>query len=405
MPEQLVAPVSSSLGSSVRSYRIESIDVVRGLLMVLMALDHVRDYFTNAGVDPVDPVHSWPALFGTRWVTHLCAPGFIFLAGVSAYFQRQRKDARTLGRFLFTRGLWLIFLEVTVVSLGWSFAIGLPMMQVIWAIGASMVVLAGLQFLPVRTVGFVGIMLILFHNLLDPIRAQSFGHWKDAWLILHQDGLITYHGHALLICGYPLIPWIGVMALGYRFGALIHGTPGRRQLVCAIAGVCSLTLFVVLRLMHGYGDPLGGWQHLSPASHSVMSFFSVEKYPPSLHYLLATLGINLLLLALADRAVQHARAPRIRAFFDVYGRVPFFFYILHIYLIHGLALLTAFAVGANWHYWLTPDVVFFDSLPGWGYGLPVIYAVWIFVVLVLYLPSRWFRGVKDTRRDWWLSYL
>ena len=388
-----------------RSYRIESVDVLRGLLMVLMALDHARDYFSSAAIDPTDPAHSWPALFIARWVTHLCAPGFILLAGASVYLQRQRKSAATLTRALILRGLWLIFLEITVVSFGWSFGFGMPIFQVIWVIGACMLALAGLQWLPLPAVGLFAAIVIFGHNLLDPIHASALGYWADAWHMLHERGLITFHAHPIAVYGYPVIPWIGVMALGYCFGAVITQGPDRRQRISALLGAFSLGLFVLLRLTHSYGDPGPGFEHLDTPTHTMMSIFSVQKYPPSLHYLLATLGIVFLLFSLFDRAAEHARTPRLRAFFVVYGRVPFFFYILHIFLIHALALLIAAATITNWRYWITPDVVFMSHLTGWGYSLPIVYAVCIAVVSVLYPACKWFSQLKDRRRDWWLSYL
>ena len=388
-----------------RSYRVESVDVLRGLLMVLMALDHARDYFSSATIDPTDPIHSWPALFITRWVTHLCAPGFILLAGASVYLQRQRKSAAMLTRSLILRGLWLIFLEITVVSFGWSFGFGMPILQVIWVIGVCMIALAGLQWLPMPAVGLFGAIVILGHNLLDPIHASALGRWSDAWYIVHERGLLTFHARPIALYGYPVIPWIGVMALGYCFGAVVTQAPKRRQRISALLGIASLGAFVLLRLTHSYGDPGPGFEHLNTPIHTMMSFFSVQKYPPSLHYLLATLGIVFLLFSIVDRAAEHARTPRLRAFFDVYGRVPFFFYILHIFLIHTLALIVAAASGANWRYWITPDVVFMSHLTGWGYSLSTVYTVCIAVVFVLYPACAWFSHLKDRRRDWWLAYL
>lgn len=405
MHQQVMAARPSSLRSSGRSYRIESVDVLRGLLMVLMALDHTRDYFSSATVNPADPIHSWPALFATRWITHLCAPGFILLAGASAYLQRQRKSAATLSRFLFTRGLWLIFLEVTVVSFGWSFGIGMPIFQVIWVIGACMIVLSGLLWLPLPAIGFFAAIVILGHNLLDRIHAANLGRGADAWRVFHESGPLTFHAHPFALFGYPLIPWVGVMALGYCYGTVVAQAPERRQRISALLGAASLGIFTVLRLTRSYGDPGPGLQHLATPAHTAMSFFDVQKYPPSLHYLLATLGIILLLFALFDYTVQHARVPRLRAFLNVYGRVPFFFYILHIFLIHALALTVAAAIHTNWHYWITPDNVFMNHLANWGYSLPVVYAIWISVVLVLYPLCAWFSSLKDSRCDWWLSYL
>jgi len=388
-----------------RGYRVESIDVLRGLLMVLMALDHTRDYFSSAVIDPTDPIHSWPALFITRWMTHICAPGFILLAGASVYLQRQRKSAATLTRSLILRGLWLIFLEITVISFGWSFGVGMPIFQVIWVIGVCMLALAGLQWLSLPAIGLFAAIVILGHNMLDSIHASAMGNWSDAWYILHERGWLTFHAHPIALYGYPVIPWIGVMALGYCFGAVITLAPERRQRISALLGAVSLGSFALLRLTHSYGDPGPGFEHLDTPAHTMMSIFSIQKYPPSLHYLFATLGIVFLLFSIFDRAVEHSRTPRLRAFFDVYGRVPFSFYILHIFLIHGLALLVAATTIANWRFWITPDVVFTSHLTGWGYSLLVVYIVCSAVVLALYPACSWFSQLKDRRRDWWLSYL
>jgi uncharacterized membrane protein len=404
MPQQLAAAIPSKPQSAGRTYRIESIDVLRGLLMVIMALDHTRDYFSNATVNLTDPVHSWPALFFTRWITHICAPGFILLAGASVYLQRQRKSAATLTRFLLLRGLWLIFIEITLVSFGWSFWLGPPILQVIWVIGVCMIVLAGLQWLPLPAVGIFGAIVIFGHDLLDRIHFAS-GISKNAWEIFHERGMLTFHGYQFAMLGYPVIPWIGVMALGYCFGSVVAQSPANRQRISAWLGLASLAVFTLLRLTGSYGDRTYSFQHLATPARTIMSFFAVEKYPPSLHYLLATLGVVLLLFSLTDYAVEHTWTPRVRAFLDVYGRVPFFFYIVHIFLIHALALAIARAVNPNWRYWITPDVVFTSHFNGWGYSLPIVYAIWIAVVLVLYPSCAWFSRLKDQRRDWWLSYL
>jgi uncharacterized membrane protein len=396
---------SSPTQSVGRGYRIESLDVLRGLLMLLMALDHTRDYFSSAAIDPADPVHSWPALFFTRWITHLCAPGFILLAGASVYFQRQRKSAMAVTRTLILRGLWLVLLEVTVVSFGWSFGIGLPILQVIWVIGISMILLAGLQWLPLPVVGAFGVIVVFGHDLLDRIHAASLGHSADVWRILHERGLLTFHGHPVAVYGYPVIPWVGVMALGYCFGTIAGQAPKLRQRISAIIGTASLGLFALLRLTHGYGDPGRGFEHLGTLGHTVMSFLSVQKYPPSLHYLMATLGVVLLLFTLFDKLVTAGRLGRVRAFLSIYGRVPFFFYVLHIFVIHGLALIVAIATNPNWRFWITPDVVFLTHFNGWGYSLPVVYLIWISVLLALYPLCSWFSRLKDQRRSWWLAYL
>jgi uncharacterized membrane protein len=406
----MASPVLSSSVASVtlprmRRPRLEAVDVLRGLLMIVMALDHTRDYFSSATVNPADALHSWPALFATRWVTHLCAPGFVMLAGASAWLQRDRgKSTAALSRFLFTRGLWLIFLEMTLISFGWQFTLRLLIFQVIWALGAAMVALAGLVWLPATAVGILGAFLVVGHNLLDGIHAQTLGSWGDVWETLFERGSLTVHHHMFGVMGYPVIPWIGVMALGYWFGTLLTQTPERRRRYSVLIGLAMLAAFVVLRGTGSYGDP-NHWHALATRMQTAMFFMQVEKYPPSLQYLLATGGILLLLYALFDKAVEEKFTPRIRAFLDIYGRVPFFYYVLHIYLLHILALLGTMAIGMDWRYWTRPGSTFFSNLDGWGMSLPGVYAVWIFVAVVLYVPCRWFAGVKARRRDWWLSYL
>ena len=303
--------------------RLESIDLLRGLLMILMALDHTRDFFSSAGVDTTDPLTSWPALFFTRWVTHLCAPGFIALAGTSIYLQRKRGKTRPqLTKFLITRGCWLIFLELTVIDFGWFFKFPLPFFQVIWAIGATMIVLAVLQWLPVAVVGAIGAAIVLLHNLLDPIQASSFGATADFWMLFHEPGMMTYHGHPIGMALYPLLAWIGVICLGYAFGPVVVAAPMRRRQIAVILAVIFLPAFSALRVMSGYGDRFH-WHPLATVSQSEMFFFEVQKYPPSLEYLLATFGFLLLLYAGFDKAAGENWLPRLRGFFETYGRVPF----------------------------------------------------------------------------------
>ncbi len=386
------------------SRRLESVDLLRGLLMLLMAIDHTRDYFTSvSGFDPTDPLRSFPSLFATRWITHLCAPGFLALAGASVYLQRRRgKSAGAMAKLLATRGLWLIFLEVTVISFGWSFALA-PGLLVIWSIGVSMLFLSSLQRLSTVAIGAIGAAIVLLHNLLDHV-APAPGAFTLIWTLLHQPGPIFFHGQVIAFAMYAVVPWIGVIALGYAFGPVTAMEPHRRRRMSAWLGVLFLGIFTVLRLFHGYGDPIPFHRISSPA-RSVMSFLQVEKYPPSLHYLLATFGVLLLLYAMLDLAVTRNWLQALRGFVETFGRVPFFYYVLHIYLLHSAALLLTAAQGRNWRFWLQPGAVFIDHLPGWGYGLPGVYLVWLLLVLALYLPCKWFAGVKAHSRAWWLSYL
>jgi len=385
--------------------RLESIDILRGLLMILMALDHARDFFTSdSGFNPTDPLRSWPALFATRWLTHLCAPGFIALAGTSVFLQHKRGKPRgEITKLLVTRGLWLIFLEITVISFGWSFALG-PALQVIWVIGVSMIFLAMLLRFSPAIIGSVGAVIVLGHNLLDGIKTDGVGGDAFLWRLLHQQGPIFVHGHMVGFILYPLVPWIGVICLGYAFGPVAASEPGKRQKISMLLGVALLLAFSLLRIFHGYGDR-DQFRYLATPAETMMSFLEVDKYPPSLHYLLATLGVLLLLYAFFDLAVTRDWARPLRGFVETYGRVPFFYYVLHIYLLHGAALAVTAGRHGNWRFWLIPGAVFFGHLDGWGYSLPGVYLAWFLVVLALYLPCRWFGRLKAQRRNWWLSYL
>jgi uncharacterized membrane protein len=372
--------------------------------MMLMALDHTRDFFSSATVDATNPLQSWPSLFATRWVTHLCAPGFIALAGLSVYLQRDRgKSASQMAKLLVTRGLWLMFVELTIVSFAWSFAPGI-IFQVIWVVGFAMVLLGLLQWVPRLAVGALGAAIILLHNLLDPVKASSFEHGQFAWDLLHQMTITNFHG-LFVAAGYPILPWVGVIFVGYAAGPLAVVSPGRRERIASVLGLAFLAVFALLRITHGYGDH-NRFEHLGTVERSVMSFMNVEKYPPSLHYLLATFGILLLLYALFDTVVRRDWVPGVREVMETYGRVPFFYYVLHLYLLHSVALVLTAAVHLNWHLWVTPGTVFFGHVPGWGVPLWGVYCVWLMVLLVLYKPCLWFSRLKACRRqDWWLSYL
>ena len=398
-----VVTASSVLASKPASYRLESIDLLRGLLMLLMTLDHTRDFFSLPTGDPGDPLTSWPALFATRWITHLCAPGFIALAGISVYLQRSRgKSAEQMMQLLLTRGVWLILLEVTVVSFAWAFSVS-TYLQVIWAIGVSMICLGLLQRFSRAVTGAVGSSILLLHNLLDPIRAASFGRWALLWNMIHQPLLLQYHGGAIFVIIYPVLPWIGVILVGYAVGPFFCMAPQVRQRMAVLVGGLFLFVFSLLRIWHGYGDHRR-FQHLASPSRAVMSFLDVEKYPPSLHYILATFGVLLLIYALFDAIATRGWLPPLRGFLQVYGRVPFFYYVLHLYLLHSAALLLSFHEHLDWRYFIRP-LTPFTYMAGWGLSLPLVYCVWLGVVLALYLPCWWFGRLKAQRRDWWLSYL
>ena len=374
--------------------RLSSIDLLRGLIIVVMALDHVRDYFTDVRFNPLDPAHTTVILYATRWVTNFCAPVFVLLAGVSAYLVGRRCTKPQLSRFLLTRGLWLAFLELAVISVEWTFNLRFDLgliMQVVWAIGMSMVVLSALVYLPVRIVGAIGVAICLFHNLLDGVPMPETPVLKTVWAILHVQSPV-----AIGYVHYPLIPWVGVMAAGYALGSVFWMEPARRNRILVTLGASMIALFLVLRLINVYGDPVP-WTPQSDHVRTLMSFLNVKKYPPSLDYVLVTLGPMLLLLAHLET---------VRGWFanilQVYGRVPLFFYVLHLALAHLAAGLLALAMGYGTTV-LTNLPRFFP--PDWGVSLPWVYVAWVLVVVALYPACRWFGEVKRRRRDWWLSYL
>jgi uncharacterized membrane protein len=382
--------------------RLDSIDLLRGLVMVIMALDHVRDFFHQGAflIDPTDLTKTNTALFFTRWITHFCAPVFVFLAGTGAFLSASRgKTKAELSRFLLTRGLWLIVLELTVIDLGWTFGVDSFFVgQVIWAIGWSMIVLAFLIYLPVWAITAFGVVMIVAHNLFDPVQARSLGALSGLWAALHARELTETYGGIRLFTMYPLAPWVGVMAAGYGFGQLyLMGRERRRRLLLRL-GLGLTLLFIILRAANFYGDPRP-WSTQQNALYTFLSFINCEKYPPSLLFLLMTLGPAIIALALSERFNEHP-APLLRPLV-VFGRVPLFYYILHIPLIHGLAVVFAII-----KYGPAVSEAFKSGPPAdYGYGLPVVYMVWVGVVLALYPACRWFAGVKRRRKDAWLSYL
>lgn len=388
--------------SSTATARFTSIDLLRGIVMVIMALDHVRDYF-HVGVhyfDPTDLSATTVPVFLTRWITHYCAPVFVFLAGTSAWTIGARKGGAFLSSFLIKRGIWLILIEVFVITFAWMFNPQYPRvgLQVIWAIGVSMIVLAGLARLPLRAVVLIGLALVFGHNALDGIHFD--GAWW--WMMLHERGAIELGDHRVIFA-YPVLPWIGTMALGYGFGSFytrVIDAATRRRLLIRI-GLGATILFVLLRWINVYGDP-DPWSTQPSGVFTLLSFLNLHKYPPSLLYLLMTLGPAILFLAFSENL-----RGRLASALMVFGRVPFFYYVLHIFLIHLAAMAAAELTGFGWRVMLLDEVVFrADTLTGYGFSLPVTYAVWIGVVVALYPLCVWFNKVKSSNRHiWWLSYL
>ena len=397
--------------------RVDSLDLLRGIVMVIMMLDHTRDYIHNAvfQFDPLDPTRTNVFLFFTRWITHFCAPAFVFLAGTSIYLQFARgKSKSELTRFLITRGLWLIFLEFSLVRLGAFFNVEpkfLMMMQVIWVIGLSMILMAALIHLPLKILGAFGLLMIGLHNLLDRFRLQGFifpdlNLRGKLWLILHQQGgfMIVGMPSPVVVVLYPLIPWVGVMAVGYAFGALYQMSPEKRKRMLATIGLTAIALFLIIRATNFYGDPQP-WEWQTRGSlYTVLSFLNTTKYPPSLLYLLMTLGPSILSLAIFEAG--NAKPPSgLRRFFITFGRVPLFFYLLQWPTVHLISLLLHFAAGKpTW--WLFKTPMDWNNIGrDMGFNLVVVYLCWIAGVLLLYPLCKWFAGVKQRRRDWWLSYL
>jgi len=377
--------------------------VVRGLIMIIMALDHTRDFFSKAAIDPTDPMQSWPMLFFTRWITHLCAPGFVALAGTSVYLQKLRgRTSGEMGQKLVLRGIWLIFVEVAVVSFGLFFTYHEHFFQVIYAIGGSMIVLAALQYLPTRWVAAYGFAVVLLHDLLQRIQPEQLGRAAWLWEFVVSTGFFFRNDQLWAFVMYPLLPWSGVMAIGYVFGAVVSFPAEKRRVRSLQFGVVTLVTFVVLRATNWYGDSVK-FVHLGSFERTTMSFFDVSKYPPSLQYLCATLGVLLVVFAVMDYALERRWIPRALGVVEIYGRVPFFYYVLHFYLLHVLAIVTLMCVTHTVHVSIAATAM---GKVGHGWvGLPGVYLVWICVVAVLYYPCRWFAGVKARRRDWWLSYL
>ena len=394
--------------ANAREYRLTSIDMLRGLAIVIMAIDHVRDYFMVAGeMDPMTNPAIGAALFFTRWITHFCAPVFVFLAGTSAGLMAARKTQPALGAFLFKRGLWLIFVEWFVVATAWSFApwgieqagglVAVPM-QVIWAIGAGMVILAGAQFLGQRACLVIGGAILVGHNLLDPIWPATSGVFDTSppwWAALHTQMAIAI-GPFFLAFVYPLLPWIGVMLVGYWTARLFQEPVERRNAWLLAGGPAATAAFVVIRGAGIYGDP-NPWQVRGGAIRTLIDFLNVTKYPPSLLFLLMTLGPAAVLCAFADRVPDAVRQPLI-----AFGRAPFAFYVAHLYVIHALAVAFGVMQGFEARQFLTFSF-FFPK--GYGVGLPGVYLLWLLVIATLYPLCKWVAAVKGRRQEWWLSYL
>jgi uncharacterized membrane protein len=375
--------------------------------MIIMALDHVRDYFHYGAFvnDPTDLKTTTAAIFFTRWITHFCAPVFMLLAGLSAFISGQHKSKKSLSIFLLKRGLWLIMLEIVVVDFGWFFNPHFPFLglQVIWALGVCMIFLAGIIWLPPTVILISGFILVGAHNLLDGVHVQGSGLDALGWGLLHERHRYPL-GRFTVSSSYPIIPWIGLMALGYCLGSLY--LPGydaaKRKRVLIGLGFGSVLLFVMIRFINGYGD-LNPWSVQSTAMFTLLSFLNLTKYPPSLDYLLMTIGPALLFLAYAEKPLN-----KVGRIISTYGRVPMFYYLLHIYFAHALAVLAAELTGFGWRS-MVNFLLGIHSVPAlskYGFSLPVVYGIWIFIVVALYPACKWYDGYKTRHKGtWWLSYL
>jgi len=407
MATTLAAPAPAA--HSQRAYRLTSIDTLRGLVIVIMALDHVRDMvFAGATQDPMTDPNVTVALFFTRWITHFCAPVFVLLAGVSAGLMASRRSRGDLFRFLLTRGLWLLLVEAVLVSTSATFSprgiseVGgatVIILQVIWAIGASMIVLSLAQWLGRPACLLLGLAIVAGHNLLDPVWPASAALDQLAhplWVSLH--GQMSFPaGPFLIVVIYPVLAWIGVMLLGFGVSPLFELPERRRNALLLRGGIAMIAAFLLVRAAGLYGDP-NNWQ-LQPGGPiaTLLDFLNTTKYPPSLDFLLMTWGPAAIFCSMADRLPA-----RVSQVLLTYGRVPFAFYVPHFYLIHVISIAIGIAQGFTVAQMST---LFFFYPQGYGLGLPGVYAVWLVVIVLLYPFCRWVGRVKARRRDWWLSYV
>jgi uncharacterized membrane protein len=394
---------------SVARPRLDSVDMLRGLVMVLMALDHTRDFFGDMTIPAIDPEQSYPALYFTRWISHYCAPTFVFLTGVGTYLYGSRgRTTREVSWYLLSRGLWIIAVEALILSPMWQ---GERLLvkdrlldqfnyqifgQVFWAIGASMVALSLLVWLPRPVILVFALLVILCHNMFDIFRPGDFGDWAEVWHVLHVPGQVHLTSRVVLHSAYPLIPWIGVLAAGYCFGpVLLMQKAERRTWILGLGSLMTVGFFV-LRATNVYGD-LHAWTLQKDQTHTVLSFLNCHKYPPSLCYLLMTLGPALLLLSAFE-----ANWGPVGKVLIVFGRVPMFYYLLHLPLILGLSMITA-RVGVAYGYY--PSLESLRRPEHLGFDLPQVYATWAIVLTILFIPCWWYSGVKRRSKSVWLTYL
>ncbi len=405
---QLQLPVSKAWPS-----RLACVDLLRSVVMVLMALDHTRDFLTGLQFAPEDLSHTSGPLFFTRFVTHFCAPTFFLLAGTGGYLLSQRKSVVQVSAFFFTRGLWLVLLDLTVVAYSWTYLFPFWFSGVLWSLGWSMVLMAFLVRLPLPWVAGLGTGIVLTHNLLDGVNPAVFGRFAGLWVILHGQGWFWIEpGKTEFFVLWPLIPCVGVMAIGYALGPLLV-TENRRKLIFYIGAVLTIA-FLFLRIFHLYGnsqsslhpwaaDAAGPWRVQATLTLTIISFFDTLKYPPSLQFLLMTLGPSLMALAWFDKVNPERGLAKVLV---VFGQVPLFYYVLHIYVIHTLAVYVGLICGQKVAWLLYGGFFLYSPPAGYGHSLPFIYGMWLAVVLLLYAPCKWFAEFKQQHPNWgWLRYM
>jgi len=394
-----------TVDQSQSSKRILSIDILRGLVMIIMALDHTRDFFHIGAMtsDPLNPGTTTGALFFTRWITHFCAPVFVFLSGLSAYLSAQNKTSAEASSFLLKRGLWLIVVEILIITLGLTFnpLYNFIILQVIWAIGCSMIFLALASRISYKTVLIVGLLLIFGHNIFNLLPAPKN---PDMALILKVfftafGTIVPLPNNHFIGIFYAILPWTGVMFVGYGIGAWYKKTydAAKRKRNLLIVGSLTVFLFLVLRLVNIYGDPVPRKEY-GDLFKNLLAFFNVSKYPPSLQYISMTLGPAMLFLAFTEKINNWFT--RIAS---VYGAVPFFYYVIHFYLLHTILVIAFFTTGYTSQQIV--QIPFLFRPADFGFGLPLVYLIWIAVVAILYLPCKWFKKYKETHGQWWLSYI
>ncbi len=388
--------------------RILSIDILRGLVMILMALDHTRDFFLVGGMttDPMNPDTTHLSLFLTRWVTHLCAPTFVFLSGISAYLSSKNKDPKLAGNFLVKRGFWLIFVEIAIITLGLTFnpLYNVIILQVIWAIGWSMILLGILSRISHRLVLIVGLILFFGHNALNYIQLPdptTLAGGIIAATLTSSGTFIPISSTHFIGLFYVILPWTGAMLIGFSIGPWYQKEfdATKRKRLLFFLGLGLFLSFLILRYFGWYGNPTPRKEYVEPIK-TFFSFLNVSKYPPSLQYYGMTLGLTIMLLSQMENMKN-----RFAKLMMVYGNVPFFYYVIHFYLIHFILVIVFFASGYGAKDIVNPQIPFLFHPPELGFNLTIVYLIWIAVVAMLYKPCIWFQKYKASHTQWWLRYL